>query len=135
MANEDLKRRTKRFALSIIKLVEALPPGRICDVLGKQLLRSGTSVGANYRAACRAKSKPDFISKLGNVEEADESSYWMELLHENGKVRREQVGALIQEANDLLAITIASINTARTSAAAVRMRNDPNVECGVRNPG
>src|SRR2546426_9124482 len=113
MANEDLKRRTKRFALSIIKLVEALPPGRISDVLGKQLLRSGTSVGANYRAACRAKSKPDFISKLGNVEEeADESSYWMELLHESGKVRREQVGALIQEANELLAITIASINTA-----------------------
>ena len=132
MANEDLKRRTKRFALSIIKLVEALPPGRICDVLGKQLLRSGTSVGANYRAACRAKSKPDFISKLGNVEEeADESSYWMELLHESGKVRREQVGALIQEANELLAITIASINTARASAAAVRMRN---AECGMRNP-
>ena len=132
MANEDLKRRTKRFALSIIKLVEALPLGRICDVLGKQLLRSGTSVGANYRAACRAKSKPDFISKLGNVEEeADESSYWMELLHECGKVRREQVGALIQEANDLLAITIASINTARASATGGP--NAKRSECGMRS--
>jgi four helix bundle protein len=79
-----LKERTKSFALQIIKLVEALPRGRTANVLGRQLLGAGTSVGANYRAACRAKSPADFISKMGIVkEEADETIYWMELLIES----------------------------------------------------
>ena len=81
MNREEMKRRTKQFALRVIRLVESLPRGRTADVIGKQLLRSGTSVGANYRSACRAKSPADFISKMGIVEEeADESLYWMELL-------------------------------------------------------
>ena len=81
MNYDDLKRRTKRFGLDVIKLVESLPKDQTCKILSNQLLRSGTSVGANYRAACRAKSSADFISKLGTVEEeADESGYWLEML-------------------------------------------------------
>ncbi|MBI4841838.1 MAG: four helix bundle protein [candidate division NC10 bacterium] len=79
MRKEDLTRRTRLFALAVIRLVESLPKGRIADVLGRQLLRSGTSVGANYRAACRARSTADFIAKMGLVEEElDESAYWKE---------------------------------------------------------
>lgn len=111
---EELKRRTKQFALRAINLVEAIPRGRTADVLGRQLLRSGTSVGANYRAACRAKSTADFIAKMGIVEEeADESLYWMELLIETEIVKPERLELLMKEGNELLAITVASINTAR----------------------
>jgi four helix bundle protein len=82
---DDLRKRTKDFALRIIRMVEALPKGKTADVIGMQLLRSGTSVGANYRASCRAKSPADFISKMGTVEEeTDESIFWMELLIESG---------------------------------------------------
>jgi four helix bundle protein len=78
MTTNEMKARTKSFALRIIKLVEALPSNRTADVIGKQLVGSGTSVGANYRAACRAKSNADFIAKMGTVEgEADESSFWL----------------------------------------------------------
>lgn len=85
MNQNYLKERTKRFALEIIRLVEKLPKGRTSDILGKQLLAAGTSVGANYRAACRARSSADFVSKMGIVEEeADESIYWMELLIDCG---------------------------------------------------
>ena len=111
---EELKRRTKQFALRVVRLVEALPRGRTADVLGRQLLRSGTSVGANYRAACRAKSTADFISKMGTVEEeADESLYWMELLIEAGIVKADLLESLMKEGDELLAITVSSINTAR----------------------
>jgi len=111
---QDLKQRTKQFALRVIRLVESLPRNRTAEVIGRQLLRSGTSVGANYRAACRAKSRADFISKMGTVEEeADESLYWMELLIEAGIVKQELLAPLMQEADELLAITVASINTAR----------------------
>jgi four helix bundle protein len=114
MSNENLKARTKRFALDVIKFVETLPPGRTCDVIGKQLLRSGTSVGANYRAACRAKSSADFIYKMGIVEEeADESGYWIELLIESGKIKPSEPSALLKEGSELVAISIASIQTAR----------------------
>ena len=83
MNQEEVKQRTKLFALGIIQLVESLPKERTAEVLGRQLLRSGTSVGSNYRSACRARSIPDFISKMSIVEEeADESLYWMELLIE-----------------------------------------------------
>ena len=114
MDKEEMKRRTKQFALRVIRLVESLPNGRTAEVIGRQLLRSGTSVGANYRAACRAKSTADFISKMGTVEEeADESSYWMELLVEAEIVKADRPESLMKEADELLAITVASVNTAK----------------------
>jgi four helix bundle protein len=114
MNNENLKQRTKQFALRVIKLVESLPRDRVSDVLGKQLLRAGTSVGANYRAAWRAKFAADFISKMGTVEEeADESGYWMELMVDSGKIKLVRISALAQETSELTAIAVSSINTAR----------------------
>jgi four helix bundle protein len=93
---------------------EALPKGKTADVIGGQLLRAGTSVGANYRAACRAKSTPDFISKMGTVEEeADESLYWMELLVESGIMTEERLADLMKENDEIIAIVVSSINTAR----------------------
>ncbi len=112
--NADLKARTKSFALRIIKVVDALPNTRSANVLGHQLLRSGTSVGANYRAACRGRSTAEFIAKLGIVEEeADECGYWLELLVDSGLMSKAQLGDLMQEADELVAITVASIKTAR----------------------
>ena len=114
MQQKDLKKRTKEFALRVIRLVEALPKGRTADILGRQLLRSGTSVGANYRAACRARSNADFISKMGIVEEeTDESLYSMELLIEADLVQAVKLESLMKEANELLTITVSSIKTAR----------------------
>jgi four helix bundle protein len=114
MNQEEMKQRTKLFALGIIQLVESLPKERTAEVLGRQLLRSGTSVGSNYRSACRAKSIADFISKMGIVEEeADESLYWMELLIEAGIKVSMKMEALMKEAAELLSITVASIKTAR----------------------
>jgi four helix bundle protein len=117
MNNENLKSRTKQFALRVIKLVESLPRDTVSSVIGRQLLRAGTSVGANYRAACRSKSAADFIAKMGTVEEeADESAYWMELLVEADKISLTKISALLQEANELTAIAVSSINTARKSS-------------------
>jgi four helix bundle protein len=114
MNAEELKKRTKLFGLHTIKLVEVLPPGKAANMIGNQLLRSGTSVGANYRAACRGKSKADFIAKAGiSLEEADECLYWMELLEEAGIVPAERLKDLSKEANELVAIFTASIKTAR----------------------
>jgi len=114
MEKKDLKERTKMFALKVIKVVEMLPRGRIADILGRQLIKAGTSVGANYRASCRAKSTADFISKMGIVEEeADESIYWMELLIEAGLVRQVDLIPLLDEADQILAMTVSSIRTAR----------------------
>ncbi len=114
MTTDEMKGRTKSFALRVIKLVEALPSGRTGDVIGRQLVKSGTSVGANYRAACRAKSQADFIAKMGIVEEeADESAFWMEIIVEAGLMKKELVEDLANEANQLVAITVSSINTAR----------------------
>ena len=116
LKHEDLRRRTKRFALDVIGLVESLPRRKTADVLGGQLLRAGTSVGANYRAACRAKSPADFISKMGTVEEElDESMFWIELLVDANIIRVDVVSALMGEGDELLAITVASINTARSN--------------------
>ncbi|HEY8599817.1 MAG TPA: four helix bundle protein [Thermomicrobiales bacterium] len=110
----DLQTRTRAFALRVIREVERLPRGRTSDVLGRQLLRCGTSVGANYRAACRAKSTPDFIAKLKIVEEeADESLYWLGLLRDAELVTTTQVADLVTEGNELLAMVVASIKTAR----------------------
>lgn len=116
MNQGEMKQRTKLFALGIIKLVESLPKEQTAKVLGGQLLRSGTSVGSNYRSACRAKSIADFISKMGIVEEeADESLYWMELLIEAGIEVNRKMEALMKEAGELLSLTVASIKTARKS--------------------
>jgi len=114
MGLRDLKQRTKLFALGVITFVESLPRSRTAEILGRQLLRSGTSVGANYRSACRARSTAEFISKMGIVEEeVDESIYWMELLVEGGIIQLKDAHHLITEANELLAIVISSIKTAR----------------------
>jgi len=115
MDERTFKDRTKKFALAVVKLVESLPRTRTADVLGRQLLRAGTSVGANYRAACRGRSASDVVAKLGIVEEeADESIYWLELLLESGSTSVDRVAALTKEANELLAMTVASIKTLRS---------------------
>ncbi len=116
MTKQELLKRTKAFALRVIKSVQALPADSVGDVLGKQLLRCGTSVGANYRAACRAKSTADFINKLKIVEEeCDESLYWMELIVESGLIPAKRLEKLHVEANELLAITVAALRTTRAS--------------------
>src|SRR5438105_15755508 len=121
MRNVDLKDRTRAFALAIISLVEALPRGRSADVIGNQLLRAGTSVGANYRAACRARSRKEFIARMGIVEEeTDETAFWLEMLEECGLAARLRVAPLNREAGELLAITVASIRTARMGRGASR---------------
>ncbi len=119
MKHQDLQIRTKQFALEVIKFTEGLPKDDTSRILARQLLRSGTSVGANYRAACRSKSKPAFISKMGDVlEEADESGFWVELLVDSGKVDRRTAAQLLTEANELVAIAISSINTAKGNSRA-----------------
>lgn len=113
---DELKKRTKAFALRIIKLVESLPKTRTASVLGTQLLKAGTSVAANYRAACRARSKPEFIAKMGVVEEeADESICWLELLTESGLLKNTETDELVDEADQILAMVVSSINTAKRS--------------------
>jgi len=117
MNNENLKLRTRKFALDIIRLVESLPTDRVSNVLGNQLLRSGTSVGANYRSATRAKSPADFIAKMSIVEEeSDESAYWMDLLEAAGRLDAAKAQPMIKEAGELTAISVASIRTARRTA-------------------
>jgi four helix bundle protein len=117
MSEPDLKERTKRFALRVLKLVDALPKTTASRALAAQLVRSGTSVAANYRAARRAKSTAHFLSKLGDVEEeADETLFWLELLKESGIVPAAKLSALMQEANELVAIIVASINTTKKRA-------------------
>ena len=112
MTENEMKQRTKAFALRVIKLTVTLSKDFVGRRLGDQLLRSGTSVAANYRAACRARSKADFISKLGVVEEeADESALWMELLAESGLVPARRLAKLLDEANQITAMIVASRKT------------------------
>jgi four helix bundle protein len=114
MDAEELKQRTKKFGLGVIKLVESLPSSQMGRVVANQLLRSALSVGANYRAACRARSKADFISKVGiTIEEADESQYWLEMLEDAGLVSHDKLTPLAKEADELVAILTASAKTAR----------------------
>jgi four helix bundle protein len=114
MTETEFKERTKQIALRIIKLVESLPSTRSAEIIGKQLLRSGTSVGANYRAACRGKSTADVIHKLAIVEEeADESLYWMELLIDSKIVPGKKLMVLMSDVNEIVAMTVASIRTRR----------------------
>ncbi|MBI4412680.1 MAG: four helix bundle protein [Deltaproteobacteria bacterium] len=112
MNEQQFKDRTKKLAVQIIQLVEELPNRKAADVIGRQLLRSGTSVAANYRAACRGKSTADVIAKLCIVEEeSDETLYWMEILVESKLIRPDQVQGVMQETSEILAMTVASIKT------------------------
>jgi four helix bundle protein len=114
---EELRDRTKAFALRVIRLFRSLPYRADTQVLGKQLLRCGTSVAANYRAACRARSKAEFIARIAIVaEEADEAVLWLELLIESGIIKSEMTVALLNEAKELAAILTASRQTAKKSA-------------------
>jgi len=111
---DEFKRRTKQFALRVIRLCDSLPDKPAARVIGNQLLRAGTAVGANYRAACRARSPAEFRAKMGIVEEeADEIAYWMELLVEASLVKQELLSKLLQEADEIVAMVVASIVTAR----------------------
>jgi len=114
-----MKARTKAYANRIVRLCSALPGHWIAQTLGKQLLRSGTSVGANYRAVCRARSNPDFVNKLRIVEEeCDESLFWMELLVDNNLIQASRLSKLMKEADEILAIVVSSAKTARHSSSA-----------------
>jgi len=109
MDAEDLKERTKQFALRILKLVEALPNSLQGRTIAAQLVRAGTSVGANYRAACRGRSRAEFIAKIGIVEEeADESAFWLELIIDGAFLNENQVKPLLSEANELTKIMASS---------------------------
>ncbi len=112
---EQIKIRTKQVGLEIIKLIDELPNKTSSWAIARQVIRSSTSVGANYRAACRAKSSADFINKLKIVEEeADETIYWLEILEESKLVSEERVSALKIEVNELLAIVVSSIKTVKS---------------------
>ncbi len=118
---ELLKKRTKQIGLDIIALVDQLPNKPSSWVISKQIIRSSTSVGANYRAACRAKSEPDFINKLKIVEEeADETYYWLEIIEESMQVNEETIEMLKREINELISIIVASIKTLRAKNAKLK---------------
>lgn len=115
MKENDLLVRTKKFALRIIKLVDALPKTLAGRTIGSQLIRSGTSVSSNYRAACRGRSKAEFVAKLGIVEEeADECCHWLEMIVEAELMDERLVSDLLREANEITAIMVASKRTARS---------------------
>jgi len=114
MTKEELKKRTKRFALMIIKLIEELPDTKAGRTIGNQIIRSGTSVAANYRSACRSRSTADFISKVTVVEEeCDETLFWLELIEESNLIRKEKLLDILKEADELTAIFTASGRTAK----------------------
>lgn len=117
MDQQDLKRRTRDFAIRIMNLVDALPHSAKGRAIANQLVRSGTAVGANYRACCRSRSKAEFIARLGVVEEeADESAFWLELIIEGALLSAGKVQALLSEANELVAIMAASRKSAALAA-------------------
>ena len=116
MNEQVFRQRTKQLAIRAIRLVHVLPNTMVADVIGRQLVRSGTSVGANYRAACRAKSTADMIAKLQIVEEeADETHYWLELLIEAGLVDETLLQPLMKETDEITAMIVSSIRTLRSS--------------------
>jgi four helix bundle protein len=124
MNEQELITRTKQFALRIMKLVEALPRTIQGRTIGNQIMRSGTSVAANYRAACRGRSKIEFIAKLGTVEEeADETAFWLELIVEGGLIGAKKIEPLLKEATELVAITAASRKTASRMPAKLQIAN------------
>ena len=116
MDEQQFKQRTKQLGLRVIKIVEALPQNRTNDIIGRQILRSATSIGANYRAACRARSTADMIAKRAIVEEeSDETLYWLELLAESGAMNESRIADIVRETDEILAMTVASIRTLRHS--------------------
>jgi four helix bundle protein len=124
MDESEFKDRTRRFGLEAIRFVQALRRGRVADIIGRQLLRSATAVGANYRSACRGRSAADVISRLSIVEEeADEAIYWIELLTESGVVSSDQATTLAKEGNEIVAMTVASIKTLRRRLAGHEMKS------------
>lgn len=122
MNSEDLKKRTKEFAKAVIRLAEKLPNNRVGRTISDQMIRSSTSVAANYRAVCRAKSDRDFIHKMGTViEEADETQFWLEMIDELEMIiEKNKVKSLITEANELVSIFVSSIKT-------VKKKNKPQI--------
>ena len=123
MTREEMKARTKAYANRVVKLCAALSRNWIARTLGQQLLRSGTSVGANYRAVCRAKSTADFLNKLKIVEEeCDESLFWMELLVDNNLIKASRLKSLLKEGDEILSIVVASARTTRASTTAHHTR-------------
>ncbi len=115
MDAEQFKRRTRAFAVSVYQVVATLRSSLANDLMGRQLLRAATSVAANYRAACRAKSRADFVSKLKICEEeCDESLYWLEFPLDAGALKPESTGSLLREGNEILSLLVASIKTARS---------------------
>ena len=124
MDENELKARTKQFGLRVINLVDALPKTTAGRAIGNQLVRSGTSVGANYRAACRSRSKAEFVAKIGIVaEESDESAFWLELIMDANLLKTELVSSLHREAEELTAIFTASGRTARMNNPKSKIRN------------
>ena len=132
MTADELKKRTKQFGLRVLKLVAALPNTLAGRAIGGQLVRSGTSVGANYRAACRGRSKPEFVAKLGIAEEeADESGYWMEMIIEGELLKRKLVQPLLNEADELTRIFAQSRISA--SLALQRAKKISNRQSAIGN--
>ncbi len=117
MNEKEFKDRTKKLGLRVIRLVEALPKGQVSEIIGKQILRSATSVGANYRAACRAKSPADILNKLKIVEEeADETLYWLEIIVEAELIPEARVKDLMTETDEIIAMIVVSIKTLRAKS-------------------
>ena len=130
MTRAEFTLKTKKFALDVVALVEQLPVSKTNDVVGKQLLRSATSVAANYRASCRARSRREFIAKMGIVEEeADESQFWLEVLVNRGIVGGSSGLALQREAGEIVALTVASIRTARRTPRSIPQSAIRNPRC------
>lgn len=118
--SDVLKERTRRFAIRIIRMYRALPHSEEGRIIGKQLLRSGTSIGANYRAACRARSRAEFVAKLGIVlEEADETAFWLDLLRDAEVFPDAKLHGMICEADELISIFVASMSTAKRFTSAI----------------
>jgi four helix bundle protein len=134
VTEEEFKARTKQIALRVTRLVKALPRSEVCGVIGKQLLRSGTSIGANYYAACRGKSRADVINKLAIVEEeADESLYWIDLLIAAEIVPEKRVSALAEEIKAIVRMTVSSIKTLRFRGE-IPSRGSSNPKPKIKNP-
>jgi four helix bundle protein len=128
MTENEFKEKTKQIALRVMRLVDALPRSLVANTIGKQLLRSGTSIGANYRAACRAKSRADMLHKLSIVEEeADESLYWIELLSDANLIAEKRVQDLRDEIGEIVAMTVSSIRT-------IRAKESGNPKSKIQNP-
>ena len=132
MNPDDFKKRTRAFAIRVVRLVEALPKSIVGHVIGRQLLRCGTSVGANYQSACRGKSRADFIAKMKIVEEeCDESVYWMESLVESGQVKAALLDDLMKEAQELLSLVVTSVKTARAHRQSSIVNPQSSIESDI----